>query len=845
RAGGSLSRLGGVMTGRGAAGLLATALFAAAPVSAATIPAGTLYFTCFGNQGSSSGPCALPGPSSGTSSENVQSVTYSYGSTGLKLTGPVTAVADTQGADGIQFINNGQDMVVAGQASHLVTELAPNNSGGFGSPTTANVSSLGQVDHISVAPSGQYILAGGYSGGGLALIPINSSGTIQAGINCPLSSLNGGVVPSVMDTVVWVGQQAYYTASLPTGPGQDFGGYGVFGAIDVSYAAGPPATCSAKLTQLLPAVASGGAASATSGFEAAHGMAYDPFSNSIIMFGSTMVAQVQVSGTATATVASEVVFGTTTAINKCTIAAADCLLVPSDTFGGQPFDQGAVDGLGHVFVSNNNGNLVSIDYSGASPKLISKANPNHIYDQPLTGYLDDVAPLLGTGGQMAVSTSALPTPASTSTPSIAPLGGSIGDTATVSNYTTLLGNDPGATGSVVFSLYQGTSCTTNLIPSLPSVPLDASGFASTGASAYTPTAPGVYRWQATVTIKVAGNTYASIPPFSSPCNGNRSEPVSVIIPTAISTQASPGGSPGTSVTDTATVTSHVQFLTSDETTIAAMSISPIPTGTVSFSLHGPSTIPSCSGTPVFSSATGVLLDAGRATSPAVTLTTPGTYYWVASYTPSGSIFGSAVGSCGADNETVTISSTPTPPPPAANTPTVTTVPSAGGPVGTALSDTAHVTGIVSPGTSDSVSFALYSDPSCTTLADNLGNASLTGPATSNGVPTWAASSPGSGYAPSVAGTYYWGVSFNSVNDPANLSSSPLCGEPVTITTSGGTLGAHTTPTPPPAGAVKAASTPTPNTGADLFLPGLLAALALFFGGLLLLTGGKLRRNPSL
>ncbi len=186
-----------------------------------------------------------------------------------------------------------------------------------------------------------------------------------------------------------------------------------------------------------------------------------------------------------------------------------------------------------------------------------------------------------------------------------------------------------------------------------------------------------------------------------------------------------------------------------------------------------------------------------------------------------------------------------PAPPTPNTPTLTTVPSAGGPVGTVLSDTAQVTGITSPGTSDNVSFALYSNSACTALADNLGNASLTGPATTNGVATWTASSPGSGYAPSVAGTYYWGATFNSVNDSANLSSSLLCGEPVTITASGGTLGAHTTPTPPPAGAVKAASTPTPNTGAGLFLPGLLAALALLFGGLLLLAGVRLGSDPSL
>lgn len=211
-----------------------------------------------------------------------------------------------------------------------------------------------------------------------------------------------------------------------------------------------------------------------------------------------------------------------------------------------------------------------------------------------------------------------------------------------------------------------------------------------------------------------------------------------------------------------------------------------------------------------------------------------TYDNKATYTSSNAPGGSA-----SAQETVTCLP---PAPPTPNTPALTTVPSPGGPVGTVLSDTAQVTGIVNPATTDNVSFALYSDSSCTTLADNLGSAPVIGPTTTNGVATWTASSPGSGYAPAVAATYYWGVEFDAGQDPANLSSSLLCGEPVTITLASGTQGAHTTT---PAGAVKAASTPAPNTGADLLLPGLLAALALLFGGLLLMTGVRIRRNPGL
>ncbi|MHB8324398.1 MAG: hypothetical protein ACYDHB_08265 [Candidatus Dormibacteria bacterium] len=799
------------MATAGALGLVAVAVMGADPVSAATASpstptSGTLYFTCYANQGTSGGNCQT--------GSDVQKATYSYDGSSLHV-GAATAVANTQGADGIQFLRNG-NLVVGGQSSGKVSEVDPSTTPGtLIKQVSAGVPS---ADHISISPVGVYstqlVTVGGYGGGGLAVLPIDASGHITAGVPCSLTVNNTKLSPAqqssfVMDTVVWVGTQAYYTESTNTGDPYD--GFGAFGTINIDYTS---AGCTASLTQLLPATASG------AGFPAAHGMTYDSYSKSLILFGSTMIAQIPVTaGTAltSATPVSEITFNN----EPCTTTS--CYQVPSSLGTNSQFDQGTADGLGHLFVSDNNGNMVFVDYS-QTPGLIAGPSgaPSYVYDSHLTNSLDDVATF-----PLEVNTYATPV-------GPVPLGTPLLDQAQVINAP--------AGGTVSFQLFapNQTCSPSSEASTFTSGPLTYTpGTTLSVPAAWDPTGsemPGIYQWLATYTNGAISQT-----------SGCGNEPVDVVIPTAISTQASPGGSPGTSVTDTATVTSHVQFPGSDETAMAAVGMSLIPTGTVSFSLYGPSSTPSCSGTPVFPSATGVRVDlvAGRATSPAVPLTTPGTYYWVASYTPTGSKFGSAVGSCGADNETVTISSTPTPPPPAPNTPTVTTVPSAGGPVGTALSDTAHVTGIVDPGTSDSVSFALYSDPSCTTLADNLGNASLTGPATSNGVPAWTASSPGSGYAPSVAGTYYWGVSFNSVNDPANLSSSPLCGEPVTITASGGTLGAHTTPTPPPAGAVKAASTPTPNTGADLFLPGLLAALALFFGGLLLLTGGKLWRNPGL
>ncbi len=924
------------MTGLGAAGLLATAVLGAAPVSAGSLPTtGTLYFTCYANQGTTSnqdgaGNGCHPSTPSGT--WDVQSATYTYQGGNLTV-GPTTGIANTTGADGVQFLN-GTDLLVSGQQSGTVTQLDPSSPGVFTSGKTFTVSAgVSEVDHISVAPQQDYVTAGGYSGGGLSLMPV-TGGKIQPGIGCTLKgNLPGGVSASnvVMDTVIWTGStdssSAYYTASIPSNG--DTGGYGVFGSVAISYNG---SSCSATLTQLLPQP---GATNAGSGFPAAHGMAFDPYSQSLILFGANMIAQIPVAtiSSTSATPSSEIVFGSQTCTNGLSVSGLTCLrkTAPQNTSTNSTnqFDQGSVDGLGHIFVSDNNGDLISVDYSNTSGGNISQATS--VYDHFLTNSLDDVAPIVGSGGQLAVNT--------TASPGTAVIGQPLSDSATVTNATS------GA--AVTFQLFgpRDGACasgTTEPVFSSSGTYDSATGTWASGSwtpspSVSNPEATGTYHWVATYKNTTNGTS------ASSPCTGQGSEPVVVSPPTVTTTVVNASAPIGGTLADKATLAnvptaltptltftlysgscqqsggtpvfqSTPQSVSSDGTYPSGSSKQVTKPGpyhwTATLDYGSGSVTSSCepvavSGTPLLTTTpmpssapvntpiadqatvTGLtevsgsvptndkvsfqivsscpvspsapLLNVslgsstltltsngstytGTATSAAYTPTTPGTYYWNVSF--AGDTYNAPItNQCG---EPVTVYP-PNSPPPTPNAPAVTTVPSAGGPVGTALSDTAHITGIVSPASTDNVSFALYSNSSCTALADNLGNASLIGPATTNGVATWTAGSPGTGYAPSVAGTYYWGVTFNSVNDPANLSSSLICGEPVTITTSGGTLGAHTTPTPAPtpAGAVKAASTPTPNTGADLFLPGLLAALALLVGGLLLLVGVRLGNDPSL
>ena len=899
------------MAAVGGLGLVTMAILGADPVSAASQPtSGTIYFTCYANQGSSGSNC--------TGGNDVQKATYSYTGTSLTVGSPV-GVANTQGADGLQFLPNG-DLVVAGQQSGTVSEITP------GGTLVKQVSAgVPEADHISVSPAGLYganpiITVGGYEGHGMAVLPVGSDGTISAGTSCALSLSGTLLTPAeeqsfVLDSVVWVGSQAYFTESSPSNL---FGGYGTFGAIDITYTGG---SCSANLIPLLPALPS------------AHGMAYDPYSNSILTFGSQMIAQIKVGGAAapSASIVSEITFG-----GQACYETPSCYQYagPVGSSSNNMFDQGAVDGTGHIFVSNNNGNMVFVDYSQIASGLIAGTSTNRpfVSDQFETTAMDDVAPLLGPGGPLEVNTVPSPTTATPGqrlsdsvsiinprtvwpsgdapgypyvqfklygpndgscsagtailrSPQIAYTGASstvtwtppawnsswdgtpgtynwvvnyyYWDVATqtmawvygtcgaepvivsrtqpalsthlsassafspagVTDQATLSGANAGATGTITIRAYSGNSSSacTDAVPVATELATPVTNGDGTYSASFTGLTAGSYEFQATY----AGDTTDG--PTRSVCG---TEPLTVTSPTvpSIITQLSAGSaiSPAT-VTDTATLggASHGA------------------TGAITIRAYSGNTSAACTATNLVGTETAAPVTDGNGSYKATfTGLTAGDYEFQATYAGD-TANTSAQSACG--SEPLTVVTTPPPGPPTTpNTPSITTVPSAGGPVGTVLSDTAQVTGIVNPAASDSVSFGLYSDPTCSTLVDNLGTASVMGPVTTNGVATWTASSPSTGYAPAVATTYYWGVTFNSVGDPANLSSSMVCGEPVTITLASGTLGAHTPP-----GSVKAASTPTPNTGADLFMPGLLAAIAVLLGGVLLLTGFRVGRNPGL
>jgi sugar lactone lactonase YvrE len=176
-----------------------------------------------------------------------------------------------------------------------------------------------------------------------------------------------------------------------------------------------------------------------------------------------------------------------------------------------------------------------------------------------------------------------------------------------------------------------------------------------------------------------------------------SEPPTKTTP-SISTQASAATTVGGSISDAATVSatnqtnaSKTHGKSSARSTSSRKTPVSGPTGTVTFKLYGNS---SCTGAPVFTST--VPLDSnGNATSDTYTPTSPGTYYFLATYNGDDH-FNSVSTPCGDANESVVVTK--------AN-PSVSTQASSNVDLGGTISDAATLTGGASP--TGTVTFKVY------------------------------------------------------------------------------------------------------------------------------------------
>jgi len=270
--------------------------------------------------------------------QNIHKVSYTYDNTVPSFTlGAPANIGATPGADGIVFNPNNNKLLVGGQGPliHEVT-ISPFSFISKNSNTGAN-----GCFHISIDIGNMFAWCAGIPGD-LGKIPINP---IADGV--PLNVI--GAVSGV-DTLAFAAGNVFYTSS-------GSGGLGSFGTIDLV-----TGITTNKINPIL-----------------AHGMALDPFTGDLILFGGNTINQID-------------------PLNPAVIKSSK--IVP-----GVNFDQGTVDGLGHIFVADNNGKLVFMDYSGSG--LVG--NAGNFLSMPFLAFnLDDIAPMVGPGSNPPVGGTILP-----------------------------------------------------------------------------------------------------------------------------------------------------------------------------------------------------------------------------------------------------------------------------------------------------------------------------------------------------------------------------------------------------------------------------------------------------
>ncbi|MEE8106316.1 MAG: PEP-CTERM sorting domain-containing protein [Planctomycetota bacterium] len=251
---------------------------------------------------------------------------------------PSSVVSSGHGADGIAGNPNDSGSLLVGAQGAAVHRISKTGAGILQTVGTPAFASF----HLEVADS-TTMYSSGIPSGGVNRITLLAGGAMGAVTGLPALDLATGA-PSSVTQVITTPFGDFYTSS-------GGGGFGTFGSLLIGGA-------SVLTTPILL------------GLPAAHGGVYDPFTGTIFLFGDDHITQVSLLGVV---------------LSDLDFAAAG--------MGFVNFDQGTVDGSGHLFAASNDGSLFMMDYS--STGLLTFAHPDSLTF--LHSQLDDIAPLVGAG----------------------------------------------------------------------------------------------------------------------------------------------------------------------------------------------------------------------------------------------------------------------------------------------------------------------------------------------------------------------------------------------------------------------------------------------------------------
>jgi len=268
---------------------------------------------------------------------NVGKVQFNYDGTNFTVSN-INLFAKTQGADGI--VGNPQapgELLIGAQGYNAINRLNPATGEITVYPAPARAQHLVVTDSKTVFATDLP--------GELLKFNVTKQGELTDAVIVPLT-----------------GDDTELTTLLPTPYGYFYvtdehaSGNGSFGRVDFNND-----LTAGETTRL------------ANNLHAAHAGTYDPYTDTIMIFGGRFIYQMDTEGN----IISE-------------------LDVPMPKGSQSPvhFDQGTVDGKGHIFVADNIGYLIFVDVT--QTKLVGDSE-TYVGAQYITEWLDDVAPLIGYG----------------------------------------------------------------------------------------------------------------------------------------------------------------------------------------------------------------------------------------------------------------------------------------------------------------------------------------------------------------------------------------------------------------------------------------------------------------